>query len=705
MDSLQQRLNMIRSAFYNATRPSPPAVAESREDDFWVKDIFDDFLLIEDETVRKFYKVPYTVGDDGVTIAARSEWTEMEQVWQAKSMQALKAVQSKPGDPEGSLRVGNYIALWGSPQQRDLEGIGSSKKNADGSIGEFFTPKTVFESDYTKTGQIYLDFEHGRQPDGIGPGRNDILGYVDWKSTKKDDVGLWAERVLTRRDQYTQFLGTLIEAGLVGSSSEAVPGQVEKAKNGEIQQFPLMRDSLTVMPMEPRMITENTMQAIKGLREVWPELKALAEAPGEGADQSRVTGKKAARTTIQIISSEEGDDMTPEEVKALQDEMKSMKSDLSEIKGSLSGGNSEKLDKVLKFIENSPALKDGGYVAPDSEGDHADSKSFGDFLIAVKHKNTERIEKVYGATSAQKALGEASGEEGGYTVPEEFRNNLLEVQGEMAVVEPHAFPIPMGTNITNIPALDQTGTSSAQSNFLGGLVAGFVDEAGSLPEADVKFRNVKLEAHKLAGYTLVSRELEADSAIALEAFLTRLFGEAIAWHRDYNFLRGNGAGVPMGILNAAATIAVSRNTGSHFKLPDAATILSKMIATGLRSGRWYMSQTVIPDLLQMVDAGSNNIWIANVQNMAEWRLFGLPIDFTEKLPALGTAGDVILADPRYYLVGNRGGLTIASSEHYKFTNDQVTWKFTDRVDGKPWLNSSITLADGTTKVSPFVKLS
>jgi hypothetical protein len=34
----------------------------------------------------------------------------------------------------------------------------------------------------------------------------------------------------------------------------------------------------------------------------------------------------------------------------------------------------------------------------------------------------------------------------------------------------------------------------------------------------------------------------------------------------------------------------------------------------------------------------------------------------------------------------------------------MTWRFVQRVDGRPWLDNVITLQDGSTTVSPFVVL-
>ena len=170
----------------------------------------------------------------------------------------LKAI-SKTDD---ELRVGNYIALFGG---KDLD-------------GEHFTSDTDFESSYTKTGVLYVDWEHGigKEVDGKeAPGPDDVLGYVDWKSHKIDEMGIWVERILDRRNLYMKYLETLIEADMIGNSTEAVEDSVITTKSGEIQKWPLRKDTLTVMPMEPRMMTENVISAVKGLAKSYPNLEAL----------------------------------------------------------------------------------------------------------------------------------------------------------------------------------------------------------------------------------------------------------------------------------------------------------------------------------------------------------------------------------------------------------------------------------------------
>jgi hypothetical protein len=56
-----------------------------------------------------------------------------------------------------------------------------------------------------------------------------------------------------------------VEEGLVGTSTEPVQKDIRIKPNGEIIKWGLKKDTLTVSPMEPRMLKENIVQAYKAL--------------------------------------------------------------------------------------------------------------------------------------------------------------------------------------------------------------------------------------------------------------------------------------------------------------------------------------------------------------------------------------------------------------------------------------------------------
>ena len=219
-------------------------------------------------------------------------------------MNALKAVKKT----DDQLVVENYIVLFGG---RDLEGTVNDNVNADGSRGEFFTKATDLRSAFTNTNVLYVDWEHGYMGGQGEPGADEPSGFVDWTTAKADDRGVRVQRILDRRLEYVRMLEPLIDEGLIGTSSEAVPGRVQKADTGEILRWPLRRDSLTVTPMEPRMLTENAMQAVKALADKMPSLKSILPEdtlPATAQKSPASTGDPyLATATIQIDPSDLAD--------------------------------------------------------------------------------------------------------------------------------------------------------------------------------------------------------------------------------------------------------------------------------------------------------------------------------------------------------------------------------------------------------------
>lgn len=373
--------------------------------------------------------------------------------------------------------------------------------------------------------------------------------------------------------------------------------------------------------------------------------------------------------------------------------------------------------EALKRLESAPVERVGGTVmgGVSMDGGAADAsvKTFGDFLMAVKRNDVKRLRTVYGARyegadGSVKALAEGAGSTGGYLVPTEFVARLLQVAGENAIVRPRAYIQPMTSNTLTIPALDQTGTAGAgKSNFFGGMTAAWTGEAGTLASTDPSFEMITLTANKLGGYTLSSTEMVDDSAIALEQLLINLIGRTIEWYEDYGFLRGTGVAQPLGVLNAPAAKSVTRaGGGNSLDYADVVGMLKVLLPSSQGNAVWILHPYLLPDLAALQQTNNTMVtFSSNLRDALPTRLMGLPVIFSEKASAPGSAGDVMLCDFSYYVVGDRKSLSIASSEHYKFINDQMTWRFTHRVDGQPWLKSAITLADNTNTVSPFVYLS
>jgi HK97 family phage major capsid protein len=353
-------------------------------------------------------------------------------------------------------------------------------------------------------------------------------------------------------------------------------------------------------------------------------------------------------------------------------------------------------------------------------GDGNPKHCFGDWLTKVaiatlgkgdRSAAINSLEKEYGSgfNAWQKAaMGESSGVTGGYIVPPEFYDKLLAIAAEENTFRQAAFVQPMASATLQFPYLDITTAQSAgNSPFFGGVIANWTSEAQTRTETEPQFKMMELKAQELSGYSVSSNILLQDAAFGLEKFLTVLFGKAVAWYEEYAFLQGNGVGKPLGVLNCPAAVSVTRNTASHIKFPDVAAMLANLLPASYGRAHWYVNPTGVTDLIQLQDGANRAVFISIDQGAVKppiWKLLGMPVHITEKVPPLGTNGVLMLIDPSLYVIGDRQMLEISASEHVNFLKNQMTWRFVQRIDGRPWLENSITLQDHTTTVSPFVYL-
>ncbi|MFA5053613.1 MAG: phage major capsid protein [Parcubacteria group bacterium] len=401
----------------------------------------------------------------------------------------------------------------------------------------------------------------------------------------------------------------------------------------------------------------------------------------------------------------------------------------SEISGEDHQKAKDLLDEGKKLFERAEQMKEvkalGEQLATDMASAKAAQKQAGpeasksfpsweSFLEAVwhaQHKNN-MIQRAdprlvwFDEKHEVKDMAEGVGATGGFLVPPEFRAQIYGVMGEGAIVRPRASIVRMNARQVTFPVVNQTGTTAAQPHWFGGLLVYHAEEAAEKTESDVSWRQFTLTANKIIGYTRASDELVSDSAISLGDFLAGPFGfaGAFTWQEDYDFLQGTGVGMAQGILTAPATITVARQSvATPVQYTDLINMLVKFLPTG--RGVWCISQSVLAYLLGMSGpTGSASYLWGSAVNGVPNTLLGMPVQITEKLPAAGTAGDVLLADWRYYIIGDRQAWTVETTQYDRWKYDQTSWRAVHRVDGRPWLSTYLTLQDGSTTISPFVIL-
>jgi HK97 family phage major capsid protein len=217
----------------------------------------------------------------------------------------------------------------------------------------------------------------------------------------------------------------------------------------------------------------------------------------------------------------------------------------------------------------------------------------------------------------------------------------------------------------------------------------------------------------------MSEEMLED-APAVDAYLRRKAPEKINFKVDSALISGNGVGKPLGILNSACLVTVTKESSQAadtFLMENAVKMYSRMYAPLLGNSAWFMNQDVMPQLLLMnsraLDVAGSQVYggqpmyigPGQLSQAPNGMLLGRPIIYTQACPTVGDLGDIIFADMSQYLAIIKGGIKTDTSMHLWFDYGIMAYRFVLRIGGNPWWGSAITPASGSSNtLSCFVAL-
>ena len=313
------------------------------------------------------------------------------------------------------------------------------------------------------------------------------------------------------------------------------------------------------------------------------------------------------------------------------------------------------------------------------------------------------------------AMSERIPAEGGFLVPEILRSQVFSYMPS-AAVRPRATVLPMSSLRLPVPTLENPSQASG-NQVLGGLTFAQVEEGAAIPASNPNFGRIVLEARKFAAYLQnVPNELVNDGAGAFGDFLAKVIAKGYAWFEDDQFIyNGTGAGQPASIFNAGCAIAVTRTTSSTVVYADIVTMHKKLhpASKAAASTAWLVSNSAydqLADLFYPAVVASTTTPITPpmlIMGGADGKgptLAGIDLIVTDHQPALGTEGDVILADLSNYLIGDRMELTVERSQQGPgFIYDTSNFRIRSRVDGQYWIQTATTTEAGQ-NVSPVIVL-
>jgi HK97 family phage major capsid protein len=300
-------------------------------------------------------------------------------------------------------------------------------------------------------------------------------------------------------------------------------------------------------------------------------------------------------------------------------------------------------------------------------------------------------------------MAEGSGMVGGYLLPTAISLQLLKSLAEQSFNYPRALTVPMTTHEVQAPIFDLSQGSAGQSPFVGGMA--FNWQGVGIPETEPTFGNVSLLAWNLIGYTRMSNQVLSDMGPEAEGLLVQLFAMAAAVQFEYGCMQGTGTAnnMPLGIINSPCAVKVARAAPNAVAAADVEAMAGHMIPRGWRKGIWTVNPSALPQLFGITQFTPNFPGDGSNEGCCGF-LYTRPVFPTEKAPALGKTGDLCFWDPSIYVIGMRTDVLVSASEHSRFQNNQTEFMVVLRGDGKPLMNNSVTLMDGSTNASMVVVL-
>lgn len=300
---------------------------------------------------------------------------------------------------------------------------------------------------------------------------------------------------------------------------------------------------------------------------------------------------------------------------------------------------------------------------------------------------------------------------GGFLVQVDFASAIFMLAHDMGrlLSEVNKIPISSNANGLKVPGIDET--SRATGSRWGGVASNWIGEGTAVTPSRPKFRLIEFDLKKLMSVMYTTDEMLQDST-ALTSIAAQAFSEEIMWMTEDAIFEGTGAGMPLGIMNSAARITVPKDASQATGTVSASNITNmwaRLWARSMGNAKWYIQQDIMPQLISMgigvSTAGGQLVYMppGGLSQNPYATLMGREVVFTEYANPLSTEGDIMLADLSQYTLVDKNGVQAATSMHVAFLTDEMVFRITYRVDGKPMWTVPLTPAKGLTK-SPFITL-
>lgn len=369
---------------------------------------------------------------------------------------------------------------------------------------------------------------------------------------------------------------------------------------------------------------------------------------------------------------------------------------------------------LAKAVHGRPYLRGQAVSLPQGYA-KSEFRNFGEFVrLGMKDEANFNNKHGKAITSLAKSLSINTGEfsDGGALVLPEFAPEIMRMLYESESLWSRSRQYTVAGNSMKFPRLRDTNRANGTRH--GGVLGYWLGEADAITETKVAFDSTDLSLNKLAIAVFLTEEMLSDSGYAIEQFVTEVAQAEIDYQLDRTALRGDGVSKPLGILNSPSRVTVSKESGQASGTINAQNILnmwSRRIEAGAGDDLvWLINQDIEPQLGALALATGTASGQLTYQPPGAFAdrpyatLMGRPVIPSEHCSTLGTEGDIVLANWKYYLSINKGQVNQLASPHVQFLRELLCVKFTIRVNGRPAYDAPITMEQSTKTRSAFITL-
>ena len=287
-----------------------------------------------------------------------------------------------------------------------------------------------------------------------------------------------------------------------------------------------------------------------------------------------------------------------------------------------------------------------------------------DAMLKALRSNFRQVDNV---------LQEKVDADGGYLVPEEYDNRLIQsLEGENIMRQLGHTLTTSGDHKINIAA-----TTPA---------AAWIDEGGQLTFGEATFKQALLDAHKLHVAIKVTEELLYDSAFNLENYILEQFGKALANAEEDAFLNGDGTGKPTGVFHQT-------NGGTYLtevatlKVDDIINLIHALKRPYRKGAVFILNDKTIAAIRKLKDNNGAYMWQPSYQVGEPDRLLGYPVYTSQFAPE----NKIAFGDFSYYNIGDRGTRSFKQLTELFAGNGMIGFVAKERVDGKLILKEAVQI--------------